>query len=268
MIYGMDLHIMKAGELIYQDYGIIPGLMNNNHFPILIMIGRPASGKSEIIEYLKHIPKPERAERFRVADMDVLDDFPILWSWFEEDDILSKQFELPRLHSDERYYFKYDYLWHVLIKKLGLEYEKRLVSGNHYHDGTTTIVEFSRGTEHGGYTEAFKHLPVQLLHRASIVYINVSFEESLRKNRLRFNPDEPGSILEHSLPDEKIETLYRHDDWTELSSSGDKYIDLKSFRVPYVVFENEDDVTTGSPDHLGDRLETDLNLLWNYYLDR
>ncbi len=242
--------------------------MVNNHFPVLILIGRPASGKSEIVEFLKQTPKPERERRFRVASLDILDDFPILWSWFEEDDILSKRLGQPRLHTDERYYFKHTYLWHVLIKRLGLEYEKRLVSGNHYHDRTTTIVEFSRGSEHGGYTEAFKHLPVHLLERASIVYVNVSFNESLRKNRLRFNPDDPGSILEHSLPDEKIEVLYRRDDWTEFSSSDQHYIDLGSVRVPYVVFENEDDVTTGSRDRLGARLESVLYRLWVLHLNR
>lgn len=242
--------------------------MMNIHFPVLILIGRPASGKSELIEYLRHTSLQERERRFRIAEMDVLDDFPILWRWFEEDDILSKRLGQPRLHSDERYYFKHSYLWHVLIERLGLDYKKRLHAGNHYHEHTTTIVEFSRGSEHGGYQEAFKHLPDELLKCASIVYVNVSFEESLRKNRLRFNPDDPGSILEHSLPDEKIKVLYRHDDWAEFSSYDTRYIYLGSVRLPYVVFENEDDITTGSPGRLGVRLESILNRLWDSHLNR
>jgi hypothetical protein len=242
--------------------------MNRKHYPVLILVGCPASGKSEIIEYLKHLPIPERARRFRIADLDILDDFPILWSWFEEDDILSKRFGQPRLHSDERYYFKHSYLWHVLIERLGLDYKKRLVDSNHYHEHTTTIVEFSRGIEHGGYQEAFKHLPEQLLQRTCVVYVQVSFEESLRKNRLRYNPEHPGSILEHSLPEEKIELLYRHDDWTDFTSVDPFFIHAGSIKVPYVVFENEDDVTTGSPERMGYRLEAVLNRLWNLHLDR
>lgn len=242
--------------------------MVDKHFPVLILVGRPASGKSEIIEFLKRTKLPERERRFRIAQFDVLDDFPILWSWFEEDDILSKRLGQSRLHSDEHYYFKHAYLWDVLIERLGMDYIKRLSTGNHYHEHTTTIVEFARGSEHGGYQQAFKHLPDQLLKHASIVYVNVSFDESLRKNRLRYNPDDPGSILEHSLPDEKVEILYRHDDWTEFSSSDPIYIHAASFQVPYVVFENEDDVTTGSPDRLGARLEGVLSRLWKYHLDR
>ena len=242
--------------------------MITKHFPVLIFIGRPASGKSEIVEFLKQTPRSERERRFRIAKMDIFDDFPILWSWFEEDDILSKRFKQPRLHSDDRYYFKHKYLWHVLIERLGLEYEKRLVSGNDYHDNITTIVEFSRGSEHGGYREAFKHLPGHLLQLASVIYVNVSFEESLRKNRLRFNPDQPGSILKHSLPDDKISNLYRHDDWAEFTSSDPRFIRFGSIQVPYYVFENEDDVTTVPSDRLGARLEDGLDLLWKYHLSR
>lgn len=242
--------------------------MENSHFPVLILIGRPASGKSEIIEYLRGVSIPERVRRFRIADMDILDDFPILWSWFEEDDILSKRLGQPRLHSDERYYFKHNYLWHVLIERLGSDYTKRLNGGNHYHRHKTTIVEFSRGSEHGGYREAFKHLPDQLLMRASVLYVNVSFEESLRKNRLRFNPGDPGSILEHSLPDEKIGVLYSHDDWFEFTSSDPYFISCGSIRVPYIVFENDDDITSVPQDGLGARLESSLDRLWDLNLSR
>jgi len=42
-----------------------------------------------------------------------------------------------------------------------------------------------------------------MLKSAAILYVNVSFSESLRKNRKRFNPNKPDSILEHGLPDEK-----------------------------------------------------------------
>ena len=48
-------------------------------------------------------------------------------------------------------------------------------------------------------------LPDNLLGRAAVVYVRVSFEESLRKNSLRFNPQRPDSILEHALPDETLE---------------------------------------------------------------
>lgn len=97
------------------------------------------------------------------------------------------------------------------------------------------------------------------------MYVRVPFEESLRKNRRRFNRDKPDSILEHGLPDEKMERLYRDDDWADLASDESGYLSLRGHRVPYAVFPNEDDVTTGKPDQLADRLEAVLDTLWELY---
>ena len=74
--------------------------MTNNTFDVILLIGRPASGKSEIIYFLTHLPAHIRGERFHIAQLEVHDDFPMLWAWFEEDDLLNKKFGLPRLHSD------------------------------------------------------------------------------------------------------------------------------------------------------------------------
>jgi len=214
--------------------------MGKNTFAILILVARPAAGKSEIIDY---------------------HDFPMLWAWFEEDDLLSRMGK-PRLHSDEDGYFKYPYLWHVLIERISLEYGKKLRDRLDYHDHVTTIIEFSRSTKHGGYREAFPHLSDDILRQAAIVYINVSFAESLRKNRCRFNPDRPDSVLEHALPDHKLKRLYREDDWEEFSAADPEFVTVKGIRVPYVVFENEDDVTTARGEALGRRLEEVLGRLW------
>jgi hypothetical protein len=236
--------------------------MNKDTFDVLILIGRPASGKSEIIDHLMHTPPDVLRNKYHIADLDVIDDFPMLWTWFEEDRILSEQLGQPRLHTDADGYFKQRYLWHLLIERISLEYGKQLRDDPVYHDRATTLVEFSRGGEHGGYAAAFPHLADDLLRRAALVYVRVSFEESQRKNRLRFNPDRPDSILEHSLPDEKLTRLYRDDDWATFSAGDPHFLDVRSIRVPYVVFENEDDVTTGKPDLLAERLERALERLW------
>jgi hypothetical protein len=239
--------------------------MTKDTFDILILIGRPASGKSEIIDFLTHLPDHARRERFRIGRLEVLDDFPILWGWFEEDDILSKTFALPRLHSDEERYFKFKELWHVLIERLSLDYAKNIRDNLSYHDHTTALIEFSRGSEHGGYTEAFQHVSDEILKRAGIVYVHVPFEESLRKNRRRFNPNKPDSILEHGLSDKKMERLYRDDDWTALASGESGLLSIREQSVPYVVFPNEDDITSGKPEQLAIRLESVLDQLWELY---
>ena len=234
-----------------------------NTFNILILRGRPASGKSEIIEYLKRTAPNLRQSRFHIARLDILDDFPMLWTWFEEDHLLVNKLGQPPVHTNGKGYFKYPYQWNLLIERFNLEYQKRLRDHADYHDHTTLVIEFARGTEHGGYAEALPHLSDEILSQAGIVYVNVPFEESLRKNRRRFNPERPDSILEHALPDDKLERLYRDDDWATVTYNQPDILTLRSIRVPYVVFENADDVTTGKPDLLSARLELVLGRLWN-----
>ena len=236
--------------------------MTKNTFDIIILIGRPASGKSEIINHLKRCTEEKRCGNFHVNKLDFLDDFPMLWMWFEEDYILEEILGKPRLHTDSDGYFKDNYLWHLLIERFNIEYPKRLRMEN-YHDEHTLIIEFSRGSEHGGYIEAFQHLGKDILEHAAIMYVNVPYEESLRKNRRRFNPDRPDSILEHGLPDEKLERLYKEDDWVEFSKSNSEFITVQDVDIPYAVFENKDDVTTNTPSLLAERLEEALSKLWS-----
>jgi hypothetical protein len=242
--------------------------MEQATFPVLLLIARPAAGKSEIIHYLKNTPVSERCTRFHLGQIDEIDDFPMLWTWFEEDDLLA-QMGKPRIHTDEQGYFKWQYLWNLLIRRISLEYHKRLRDTPAEKGPMTTLVEFARGAEHGGFREAFAHLSPELAACAAILYIDVSYEESLRKNRRRFNPNRPDSILEHGLSDEKMERLYKESDWQDVSggqSSG--WVIIQGSQVPFVVFDNHDDVTTPGGDPLGQRLEETLQRLWTLVTSR
>lgn len=231
-------------------------------FPILIFNARPAAGKSEIIQYLKGIPPKERMQRFHVGEIRVFDDFPMLWAWFEEDRILEEEFSLARLHSTlDEVFLKQEY-WHLLIRRLSLEYQKWLRNAK---GGETAVIEFSRGSEHGGYRTAYQYLSAIVLSQAACFYVNVSFEESLRKNQRRFNPNRPDSILEHALDGGKLRRLYFEDDWFELTSGPSGYFSVRNHRLPYMVFENEDDVTTQAGLELGKRLEHALGILWDLW---
>ncbi len=234
--------------------------MNGDLFPLLLLTGRPASGKSEILEYLRRTPAAERRRRFHVGELAVLDDFPLLWAWFEEDRLLAEMGR-ERLHTTPEGYFLGPHLWDLLVRRLCLEYDKLLQAFPRLHDRTTVLLEFSRGREHGGYARAFAELSEAVLERLAVVYVRVSFRESLRKNRRRFNPERPHSILEHALPDEKLERLYREDDWHALAADP-RFLRIGSRQVPYAVFENEDDLTTPGGEPLGERLEEVLSRLW------
>lgn len=235
-----------------------------NTFDILLLIARPGAGKSEVIDFLKNVPPEVRARRFHIGPFTEIDDFPMLWAWMEEDHLL-EQMGHARLHTDRDGYFLHQYLWDLLIERLGLEYQKLQRDASGQDRSVTTIVEFSRGREHGGYRSAFSHLPAEMLTKMAVLWIDVSWEESLRKNRKRYNPERPDSILEHSLPDAKLERLYREVDWPEVTGGDPLYLLIQGIRVPYVSLDNSDDVTTARGEALGKRLETNLQKLWLLY---
>lgn len=237
---------------------------DKNTFDILLLIARPAAGKSEVIHYLKNTPIPEREQRFHIGKFEEIDDFPMLWTWFEEDTLLERMGHT-RLHTDSDGYFLGNHLWDLLIERIGLEYQKKLRDIPGFAGEYTTIIEFSRGSEHGGYASAFQHLPDEMVKRMAVLYIEVTWEESLRKNRKRFNPNKPDSILEHGLEDEKLERLYREVDWEKVSAADPNYLTIKGCKVPYVVFDNSDDVTTLRGEALGERMEQTLMKLWKNY---
>lgn len=236
-----------------------------DHFDVLFLIARPAAGKSEVIDYLKRVPPDERLHRFHIGKLVEIDDFPILWSWFEEDHLLERMGK-PRLYTTQDGTFKEDYLWDLLIRRIDLEYHKKLRDAD--QADATALVEFSRGKAHGGYRNAFQHFSPDILRGGAILYINVSYKESLRKNRQRYNPNRPDSILEHGLSDEKMEQLYKEVDWDEFTAACSTTVSVKGINVPYAVFENEDDVTTARGEALGERLEETLNRLWRRYTAR
>ncbi len=232
-------------------------------FHTLFLIGRPAAGKSEIIDFLKKVEPTRRKAEYHIGEFSEIDDFPMIWDWFEEDKILSDMGK-PRLHTDNEGYFKYKYLWNVLIRRIELNYRKLKQENDERGITKTYIIEFSRGSEHGGYREAFQHFSREMLQNSVLLYIDVSFEESLRKNRKRFNPEKPYSILEHSLPDHKLKKLYGEIDWEELDKK-DGYLLLGDTKLPFMVFPNNDDVTTKGGEELGERLKTVLSKLWERY---
>jgi hypothetical protein len=244
--------------------------MASTTFDILILNGRPAAGKSEVIDYLKQCPVEERRARFHIGEFEELDDFCILWERFEDDDIFEKHGK-PRLISDTHftyrgethagYVFKDKFFWNFLIEKFNLEYAKRLRDDPDYHGNRTLFIEFSRGSEHGGFKTAYDHLDRAILERAATLYIHCSWEESLRKNRRRYNPDKPDSVLEHGLEDLKLEMLYKESDWEAFSGADPSFLEVKGIQVPYAVFRNEPEITD-QPARLGAHLEDVLAHLW------
>ena len=232
----------------------------NNNFPILIITGRPAAGKSEVIDFLKKADPNERLNRFHIADFEELDDFVYVWETFETDDILTRHGK-PRKWTDEKYWFNDHFIWNLYIERISLEYRKKLARDPAYHNSKTTLVEFARGGDNGIY-EALTYLHEDILKRASLMYIRVSYEESVRKNHRRARKGQEDSILYHSLPDEKMEFYYKTNDWDKLENKYPQFIDVKGIKIPYAVFENEPEKTL-DPTLIGDELERVTKKLWS-----
>lgn len=233
--------------------------MELHHFPVLIITGRPAAGKSEVIDYLKKTSTRERLRRFHINEFEEIDDFVFVWETFEIDDILSMHGR-PRLWTDQKYWFKDDFIWNLYIERINLEYRKKLAKDATYHQRKTALIEFARGGDNGIY-EALSYLHEEVLRRACLIYIKVSYEESVRKNRRRARKGEEDSILYHSLPDEKMEFYYKTNDWEKLAARDPDCIDVKGFKVPYAVFENEPEKTL-DPELIGEELERVAGKLW------
>lgn len=236
--------------------------MSHNIFKKIILIGRPAAGKSEVIDFIKRTNPEERRNRFHIGDIVEFDDFIYVWQTFEDDDIWDKKLHKPRKNTSSDYYF-YDHdIWNFFIHKINLAYAKEIARNKDFHNNHTALIEFSRGGENG-FAEAFSHLSDEILKDAGIVYISVSYEESVRKNRRRFRPELADSILYHSLPDDKMEFYYKINDWEKLTDNKPSgYIRIRNFNVPFVVLYNEPEVTD-SDAKLGPALEKVLGELYS-----
>jgi hypothetical protein len=230
-----------------------------NHFPILIITGRPAAGKSEVIDYLKKAKPADRARRFHIANFEELDDFVYVWETFETDDILSRHGK-SRIWTDEKYWFKDPFIWNLYIERINLEYRKKIARNPDYHKKNTVLIEFARGGE-GGIQEALNYLHDDILSKAALMYIRVDYAESVRKNRRRARKGQEDSILYHSLPDEKMEFYYKTNDWETLEAREPIFITVRGHRVPYGVFENMPEKTL-DPKLIGKELERTTSAIW------
>jgi hypothetical protein len=57
--------------------------------------------------------------------------------------------------------------------------------------------------------------------------------------------------------------LYRDDDWASFTSAAPDFIVVRDHLIPFIVFDNEDDVTTRGGAELGVRLSDSLKYLWS-----
>lgn len=223
----------------------------SNTFDHLLLLGRPAAGKSEFIDFMKKTPDEERARDFFIGKFEELDDFPWLWEKFLEDD-LWEEAGLPRLFSkkyDGNYGLnpKAENLYDLMLARFNHEAAARYLSNPKFYKDGTVIIEFARGGNNG-YAHALARLSEEILKRAAILYVQVSFDESWRRNVARYEEKQKHSILAHMVPRETMDYFYKTDDWNEITSScKDGCLDIKGIKIPFVTMNNEPELKERGP---------------------
>ena len=244
--------------------------MEKKTFDVIILIGRPAAGKSEVIDYLKKIPLPERIKRFHIGEFQEIDDFPILWERFEDDDMMEEMGQ-PRLLTDKEFtyegktmpghVFKDKWFWNFLIKKLNLQYFKMLRNDPAFHEHKTLFIEFARG-------KRARRLPRGLLpplaagagprrrplHQGRLARVAAQEPPALQPRPPRLHPAaRPGGQEDRdALQGVGLGRVRRRPEVPAARASR---------KVPYAVFENMPE-KTDKPDVLGAHLEEVLGRLW------
>jgi hypothetical protein len=235
-------------------------------FRHLLVLGRPACGKSEFIDFLKHSPDAMRRSRLHIGRFEEVDDFPWLWEKFQEDALWEKA-GYPRLYTEE--YMPgnpgmapkgaklFDWCMHKFNEVIAAQYAGR----EDFYRDSTLLIEFARGGQ-DGFRRALGMLERHVLDGAAIFHIHVSREESWRRNVARYQEKLRHSILAHMVPRETYDHFYDVNDWAELTGQQPSgWIDVNGLRVPFVTMNNEPEST--DPAVLEERYAAALGQLWS-----
>ncbi len=230
-------------------------------FQHLFVLGRPAGGKSEFIDFMKRLPADDRAARFGIGRFEEVDDFPWLWQACVDDDAREARGQ-PRLVSartPEGYAIVQPKFRGSLVRRFNDVIASRYLANPGFYDNGTLLIEFARGVGDGfrDSLEAFHH---DVLARAAILYIKVSFEESYRRNSARYKRGQEESILFHKVPDADMLGYFRENDWDDMTGgAADGRLALGGVRVPFVSMNNEPE--SADPTVLGERYGAALGRL-------
>src|SRR3989344_4818733 len=154
-----------------------------DHFRNILILAFPASGKSEILTFLRGLTDEQRAG-LHIGKLVELDDFPCVDFMFKIDDARERQGRQRFLtvHQDtEEGGFVDGSTWDTLDAHLATIYDRTLLASPRIHENSTIMLECARGgpenarfpLEHG-YERTLANLPIELLGKAVVLYINVT----------------------------------------------------------------------------------------------
>ena len=234
-------------------------------FKHLLVLGRPACGKSEFIDFLKHASDASR-RHLHIGRFEEVDDFPWLWEKFQDDEIWGRtghgrQYTEEYMPGNPGMSPKgaklFDWCMHKFNDVIGRQYLGR----DDFYRTSTLLIEFARGGT-DGFARALNVLDRSILDQAAILFIHVSREESWRRNVARYQEKLKHSILAHMVPKETYDYFYDVNDWETLTKGQPSgHLVVNGVSVPFVTMNNEPEST--DPVVLEPRYSAALTRLWD-----
>jgi hypothetical protein len=217
-------------------------------FDHLLLLGRPASGKSEFIDFMKKVPDDVRARKYHIGRFEEVDDFVWIWEKFMEDDLWEKA-GYDRLYSKQ--YMpgnpglspEGERLFDFCMQKFNDVITKKYLKKDRFYDDGTLFVEFARGRKNA-FRKSLGALEPEILRRSAILFIYVTMEESWRRNVARYQEKLKHSILAHMVPKETFDYYYSEHDWLDLTDEKPAgHIQVGGLKIPFVTMNNEPEST-------------------------
>lgn len=217
-------------------------------FDNLFLLGRPACGKSEMIDFLKNIHDDERASIYHIGKFEEVDDFPWLWQACLDDDEREERGDA-RIYTEKRpegfnlldhtFRFENTHKFNQVIN------ENYLSNPDFYNEGSL-LIEFARGKA-DGFKPSLEKFNPEILKRAAILFINVSFQESYRKNDKRYKEGLEGSSLCHKVPDKDMYEYFIENDWSKITNNKTSgFLNINNIPIPFVTMNNEPELPAGT----------------------
>ncbi len=214
-------------------------------FQHLFVLGRPAGGKSEFIDFMKKLEAGERAASFGIGRFVEVDDFPWLFAACVEDDRREERGEARQVSERvaEGYNIVRPKFRGSLVQRFNDVITTQYLANPGFYEDGTLLIEFARGVG-DGFRESLERFDRRILERAAILYIQVSFEESYRRNDARYRKGLEESILFHKVPDRDMYGFFRDNDWQEMTGAApDGRLQIAGVGVPFVSMNNEPEST-------------------------
>ncbi|MDY0060055.1 MAG: hypothetical protein RBU45_09620 [Myxococcota bacterium] len=186
--------------------------MEQQHFAVVFLVGRPAAGKSLVRSALSSVPLRERRGRFHLGEIASLDELSDLLDARQTDELLAERGK-PRLFTDRDGLLLDPALWDLFALKSNARALALLARDPALFDQTTLLISLARGGL-TGYGHALTLFADELRQRAVVLGLRVSREEAQRRNRARAAgldgptpPALPEALLQYDFAIDQLATL-------------------------------------------------------------